>query len=85
MVSMRPEEAREFCEEDEDPAKVFASFDDAERRGQLKQTGPVPEPPPLRELAHQARRLLLELRLRDRLARALRGLSATVERHGKVH
>ena len=84
MRGMRPEEAREFCEEDEDPAKVFALFDAAEREGRLKQTGPPPEPPPMRELADQVRRLLLELRLRDRIVRLLRGVSSMIEGHGKV-
>jgi hypothetical protein len=27
MIGMRPKEAREFCEQDEDPAEVFALFD----------------------------------------------------------
>jgi hypothetical protein len=35
MRGMRPEEAREFYEEDEDPAKVFVLFDAAKREGRL--------------------------------------------------
>lgn len=31
MVGMRPEKARNFYEEDEDPARVFALFDAAEK------------------------------------------------------
>jgi hypothetical protein len=31
MAGMRPEEARQFYEEDEDPARVFALFDDADK------------------------------------------------------
>ena len=85
MRGMRPEEAREFCEEDEDPAKVFALFDAAKREGRLKQTGPPSEPPPMRELADQVRRLLLEVRLRDRIVKWLRGVSDLIESHSKVH
>ena len=85
MVGMRPEEAREFYEEDEDPAKVIALFDAAERKGQLKRTGPPPDPPPMRELGDQFRRLVLELRLRERIAKALRSLFATREQRGKAH
>jgi hypothetical protein len=81
---MRPDEAREFCEQDEDPAEVFALFDAAKREGRLKQTGPPPEPPPIRELADQARRLILELRLRDRIAKLLRGVFDMIEGHSKV-
>ena len=53
--------------------------------GRLKQTGPPPEPPAIRELAGQVRRLLLEVRLRDRIVKLLRGVSHMIESHGKVH
>jgi hypothetical protein len=85
MVSMRPEQAREFCEEDEDPAEVFAVFDAAERKGQLKRTGPPPEPPSMRELGDLLRRLLLEVRLRDRIMRVLRGVFASSAGRSKVN
>jgi hypothetical protein len=83
MKVMRPEEAREFWEQDEDPAEVLALFDAAERKGQLKRTGPRPEPPPLREIAGQARRLLLELRVGERITRLLRNVFTT-SGHSKV-
>lgn len=85
MRGMRPEEAREFCEQDEDPAEVSALFDAAKREGRLEQTGPPPEPPPMRELADQVRRLLLELRLRDRIVKLLRDAFSLFEVHGAMH
>ncbi len=41
MTGVRPEDARSFYEEDEDPAKVFAIFDAAEKG----RTGPRSQPP----------------------------------------
>lgn len=79
MRGMSPEAARKFCEQDEDPAEVFAAFDAAERQGRLGRTGPPQEPPSMHELAELIRRLLRELRLRDRIARLLRGLSDALE------
>ena len=81
MAGMRPDEAREFYEDDEDPAKVFAIFDAARREGRLRKTEPPqprPDLVPLRELARELGRELArelrELRLLDRLALVLRYL-----------
>lgn len=39
---MSPDEAKEFYEEDEDPALIHALFDAAEREGRLGLTEPPP-------------------------------------------
>ena len=74
MTGMRPEEARDFYEEDEDPARIFALFDAASKGRTAPhddRLGPEPDLVPLRDLARQLVRHLQKLRLRDR---ALRGL-----------
>jgi hypothetical protein len=88
MAGMRPDEARKFYEEDEEPAKVFAIFDAAERGGRLQRTAPPkprPELVPLRELLGELLRDLRQFRLRDRAGRALRHLADTIESHSKAH
>lgn len=87
MARMRPDEARRFYEEDEDPARIHALFDAAERDGRLRQTEPPPGRPeltPLRELAHELGRELAhqlrELRLGDRLVLAVRHLARAIKR-----
>lgn len=91
MAAMRPDEARRFYEEDEDPARIHAQFDAAEREGRLRQTEPPPGRPeltPLRELAHGLGRELAhqlrELRLGDRLVLVVRHLARAIERT-RVH
>jgi hypothetical protein len=91
MVSMRAEEAQDFYEEDEDPARVFAMFDAAEKG----RTAPPQRPPSqepdltplrelLRELGTQLRQDVRKLRLRDRFALLLRHVADTLEQHTKV-
>ena len=78
MAGMRPDQAKQFCEEDEDPKAVIALLDDARREGRLSQTS-RPESRrdlmPLGQLAiellRELRRELRELRLRERVARKL--------------
>jgi hypothetical protein len=50
MADVKPEQAQQFHEEDEDPTKVFAVLDTAKREGHLRQTEP-PKPPPLRQFS----------------------------------
>ena len=69
MASVKPQEAERFYEEDEDPARVFASFD-AGQKGSTRppaQTGP--SSPWSGRLAG----------IRQRLARALRRAADVVE------
>jgi hypothetical protein len=77
MGCMSPDEARQFYEEDEDPAKIRALYEAARRSGRLRLTEtppPRPQPMPLGELlaglvtevVTDLRRVLRELRLRDR-------------------
>jgi hypothetical protein len=91
MVGMRAEEAQDFYEEDEDPARVFALFDAAEKSRTAPPELPAsPEPDlmPLRELLHelgtQLRQDVRKLRLRDRFVLLLRNVADTVEQHTKV-
>ena len=78
MASMRPEQAKQFYEEDEDPQRVIALFDAAQREGRLAQTK-RPEPRSdlmplgelIAELVRELRRELRELRLRERVAQRL--------------
>lgn len=92
MEAMRPEQARQFYEDDEDPAKVAGLFDAARDEGRLSQTKPPtprPEPMPLRdlltELARELRRELHELRIRDRLVRQLRRAADAFGPNSRVH
>lgn len=77
MTDMTPDEARQFYEEDEDPAEIRARFELARRQGRLRLTAepkPRPEPMPVgemlaglvTEIASDVRRMLREVRLRDR-------------------
>ena len=91
MAGVKPEEARQFYEEDEDPAKVFALFDAAKREGRTGRTAPpesrqhlIPLRVLLGELGRELARELRELRLRDRLAAGLRHLARAIERT-RVH
>lgn len=91
MAGMRPDEARRFYEEDEDPARIHGLFDAAEREGRLSLTEPPPGRPeltPLRQLAHELGRELAhqlrELRLGDRLALVVRHMARAIERT-RVH
>ncbi len=77
MKGMRPDQAKQFYEEDEDPKKVFALFDAARQQGKLSQTrrSERRDLMPLSQLAIQLlrelRRDLHELRLGERVARGL--------------
>jgi hypothetical protein len=88
MAGMRPDEAKQFYEDDEDPAKVFAIFDAAKQEGQLGRTEP-PELQPLRQLlADLARELwrdLRELRIRERIALRLERAASAIRSHTRVH
>ena len=69
MASVKPREAEQFYEEDEDPARVFASFD-AGRKGDTQRPGQTgPSSPWSDRLAG----------LRQRLAGALRRAADVVE------
>jgi len=92
MAGMRPEQARQFYEEDEDPKKVIGLFDAARDEGRLSQTRPPkprPEPMPLAdlltELVRELRRELRELRIRDRLARQLQRAADALRSNSRVH
>lgn len=81
MTGVRPEEAMSFYEEDEDPARVFALFDAAEKSRTAPRDGRSPQQPdltPLRELAAELARDLRKLRLGARLALALRHLTDAI-------
>jgi|HubBroStandDraft_1064217.scaffolds.fasta_scaffold09114_5 hypothetical protein len=82
MAGMRPEEARQFYEEDEDPARVFALFDGGEK-GRTAPPRPS-DPIPLRQLLGELARELRELRLRDRIARGLRRLADAIQHRTTV-
>lgn len=91
MADVNPEEARQFYEEDEDPAKVFAIFDAAKREGRLGRTGPpqsrqhlVPMRVLLAAMAAELQRDLRELQLRDRLALLLEHVARAMRSHNKV-
>lgn len=69
MASVKPQEAEQFYEEDEDPARVFADFD-AGQKGDTQRPGQsAPSSPWSGRLT----------RLRQRLARALRRAADVVE------
>ena len=91
MVGMKAEEARDFYEEDEDPARVFALFDAAQKgrtaspkRGSSQETDLTPLRELLREVGSQLRQDVKKLRLRDRLALLLRHVASSLEQHTKV-
>src|SRR5258707_9047621 len=92
MAGMRPEQARQFYEEDEDPKKVIGLFDAARDEGRLSQTRPPkprPEPMPLADLltepARELRPELPELRIPDRLARQLQRAADALRSNSRVH
>lgn len=80
MAGVRPDEARRFYEDDEDPARVLDLFDRA-RKGRTRRPARPSEPIPWGQLAAELRRALREVRLRDRLARVLRHAASAIERH----
>jgi hypothetical protein len=91
MVGMRAEEARDFYEEDEDPARVFALFDAAEKgstaspeRSSSGEPDLTPLPELLREVGSQLRRDIKKLRLRERLILLLRHAADSLEQHTRV-
>jgi hypothetical protein len=87
MAGMRPEEAKDFHEEGEDPARVFALFDAAEQQGKLQRTEPPSarqELVPLHELLAALRRDLRELQLRERLVLLLQRAARGMRSHHKV-
>ncbi len=90
MAYMSPDEARQFYEEDEDPAKIRALYEAARRGGRIRLTEPPPprsQPMPLGELlgglvtevVTDLRRVLRELRLRDRTQMWLSGIRARTD------
>jgi hypothetical protein len=87
VAGVKPEEAKRFYEEDEDPAKVFALFDAAKREGRTGRTAP-PELQPLRRsivvLIRDLRRDLRELHVWERLVPALERAASAIRSH-KVH
>jgi hypothetical protein len=88
MAGMRPDEAKQFHEDDEDPARVFAIFDAAKREGRLRRTErPThrPDPIALRVLLADLAADLRKLRLRDRIARALHHLADAIGSRPRVH
>ena len=78
MAGMRPEEAGQFHEEDEDPARVFALFEDADK-GRTAPPSRSADPIPLGQLLGELARELRQLRLRDRIARGLRRLADAIQ------
>jgi hypothetical protein len=88
MTDMRPEQAEDFYEEDEDPARIFALFD-AAGKGRTAPRGDHPgrEPDlvPLRDLARQLARDLRKLRLRDRAPRVLHHLASAMASRTRAH
>jgi hypothetical protein len=82
MASVRPEEARQFYEDDEDPARVFAVFDAGEKG---RTASPGPRGAQRRDwgwLGDVGRELVLELRklrLRRRVVTGLRRLADALE------
>jgi hypothetical protein len=63
-MKLTREEARSYQEDDEDPGKVFAAFDAAEREGRLGVTAPQGQP---------------RVKLRDKVAAVLRHLAKVIE------
>jgi hypothetical protein len=82
---MRSDQAEKFYEEDEDPAKVFATFDAARRQGRTGKTAPTPQPElaPMTEvlagMAHEMRREIRQLRLRERIQPLLERLAEALK------
>jgi hypothetical protein len=88
MPGIRPEQARDFCEQDEDPARIFALFDAADKG----RTAPHDDHPrqeaelvPLRDPVRQMARDLQELRLRDRALRVLHHLTSAMASRTRAH
>jgi len=88
MTGMKPEQARDFYEEDEDPARIFALFDAADKgRTAPHDDHPRREPElvPLRDLARQLARDLRKLRLKDRAMRVLHHLANAMASRTRAH
>jgi hypothetical protein len=88
MTGMRPEQARDFYEEDEDPARIFALFDAADKGGTAPHDDhPRREPDlvPLRDLARQLAADLRKLRLKDRALRVLHHLAGAMASRTRAH
>lgn len=88
MDGMRPEEARDFYEEDEDPARIFVLFDAAEKGHTAPRDGRSEREPdlvPLRDLARQLARDLQKLKLRDRALRVLHHLANAMASRTRAH
>ena len=88
MTGVRPEEAMSFYEEDEDPARVFARYEAAEKGRTAPPAGRPSQRPdltPLRELAADLARDLRKLRPGARLALALRHLADAIGSRLRVH
>jgi hypothetical protein len=91
MAGMRAEEAEDFYEEDEDPARMFVLFDAAEKGRTAPpqdHASPDPDLTPLRvllrEVGTQLRQDVRELELRERLVVMLRHAADSLEQHSKV-
>jgi hypothetical protein len=91
VVGMRAEDAQDLHEEDEDPARVFALFDAAEKGRTASPERPSSRRPDLtplsdllREVGSQLRRDMRKLRLRDRLVLLLRHAADSLEHHTRV-
>jgi hypothetical protein len=88
MSGMRPEQARDFYEEDEDPARIFALFDAAGKARTAPHgdhAGGGPDLVPLRDLARQLASDLRKLRLRDRALRVLHHLASAMASRTRAH
>ncbi len=90
MTGVKPEEAKQFYEEDEDPARVFASFEAAEKgrtapRGD-RRSPQRPDLAPLRRRLDDLAADLRKLRLRDRVVLVMRLVTEIISSsHTKVH
>ena len=84
---MRPDEAEQFYEEDEDPERVFAQFNAAGkgRTAPPDDHGPAqPDLEPVAEVLNHIRRELRKLRLLERAAVAARHLADLLRSHTRV-
>lgn len=83
MTNMKPDKARQFYEEDEDPGEVFARFDAARHQGRLRLTQPPPDRliRVIRHRSRPARELLRKAHFRGTVRDALRRLVKVVQPH----